>query len=123
MDHVMSAPIEVQRQTRAGRLTGLIGAAIAIVVVSMPLWAETDILRTGIELLYLLALAQLWNLPAGFGGLISFGQQAFIGIGAYALVLFAYRLGLNPFLAILIGAVLSGLLAWPMSKLLFRLQG
>src|SRR5689334_21765958 len=123
MDHVMTAPIEVQRQTRASRATGIVGAAISAIVVSMPLWAETDILRTGIELLYLLALAQLWNLLAGFGGLVSFGQQAFLGIGAYALVLFAYRLGINQFLAILIGAVLGGLSAWPMSKLLFRLRG
>ena len=123
MDHAMSAPLEVQRQTRASRLTGLIGAVLAAIVVSMPLWAEADILRTGIELLYLLALAQLWNLLAGFGGLVSFGQQAFLGIGAYALVLFAYRLVVDPFLAILIGAALSALLAWPMSKLLFRLQG
>jgi branched-chain amino acid transport system permease protein len=124
MDQAIAAPaIDVQRQTRASRVTGLIGIAAALLAVSMPFWAETDLLRTGIELLYLLALAQLWNLMAGFGGLISFGQQAFIGIGAYALVLFGYRLGLNPFLAILIGGALAGLFAWPMSKLLFRLQG
>jgi branched-chain amino acid transport system permease protein len=124
MEQAIAAPeIQVQRQTRASRAASVVGLAIAAVIVSMPLWAEADILRTGMELLYLLALAQLWNLLAGFGGLISFGQQAFLGIGAYALVLFAYRLGVNPFLAILIGAVFSGLLAWPMSRLLFRLQG
>jgi branched-chain amino acid transport system permease protein len=124
MDQVLAASaIDVQRQTRASRVTGIIGIAVTVLAVSMPFWAETDLLRTGIELLYLLALAQLWNLMAGFGGLVSFGQQAFIGIGAYALVLFGYRLGLNPFLAILIGGALAGLVAWPMSKLLFRLQG
>jgi branched-chain amino acid transport system permease protein len=118
-----SSEIFVQRQTRASRVTGILGLVLVAVVVSMPFWAEADLLRTGIELLYLIALAQIWNLLAGFAGLISFGQQAFIGIGGYALVLFAYRLGLNPFLAIPIGALLAGLLAWPMSKLLFRLQG
>ena len=124
MDQALAAAaIDVRRQTRASRVTGMAGLALAALAISMPFWAETDLLRTGIELLYLLALAQLWNLMAGFGGLVSFGQQAFIGIGAYALVLFGYRLGLNPFLSILIGAALAGLFAWPMSKLLFRLQG
>jgi branched-chain amino acid transport system permease protein len=124
MDQAITTPaVEVQRQTRASQVTGLIGTAAVMLAVSMPFWAETDMLRTGIELFYLLALAQFWNLMVGFGGLVSFGQQAFIGIGAYALVLFGYRLGLNPFLAILIGGALAGLCAWPMSKLLFRLQG
>ena len=46
---------------------------------------------------------------------------AFIGIGGYALVLFAYRLGIDPYLTLAIGAVLAALFAWPMSRLLFRL--
>src|SRR5262245_36554433 len=115
--------VSVERQTQAGRATAVLGALITAILLSMPFWAGSDLLRTGVELLYLIALAQLWNLLAGFGGVISFGQQAFIGIGAYSLVLFAYRLGLNPFLAMIIGAVLAGVLAWPMSKLLFRLHG
>ena len=124
MDRAMETPgISVKRQTRASRVTAILGVLIGAILVSMPFWAGSDVLRTCIELLYLIALAQLWNLLAGFGGVISFGQQAFIGIGGYALVLFAYRLGLNPFLAVLIGAVLAGLVAWPMSKLLFRLHG
>ena len=43
------------------------------------------------ELFYvftMLALAQLWNLLAGSAGLISVGQQAFVGVGAYALFAF-----------------------------------
>ena len=66
----------------------------------MPWWADSGLLRTGGEFLYFVALAQMWNLLAGYGGIVSFGQQAFIGIGAYSIVLFAYRLGLDPFLAV-----------------------
>jgi branched-chain amino acid transport system permease protein len=33
----------------------------------------------------MLTLAQFWNLLAGYGGLVSVGQQAFVGIGAYAM--------------------------------------
>ena len=39
-----------------------------------------------VELFTLLALAQMWNLLAGFAGVVSVGQQAFIGLGAYAMV-------------------------------------
>ncbi len=41
--------------------------------------------RTLIFVFTMLALAQLWNVLAGWGGLISVGQQAFVGLGAYAL--------------------------------------
>src|SRR4030095_6100029 len=37
--------------------------------------------------------------------------------------LFAYRLGLDPYLTLVVGAAIAGLVAWPMSRLLFRLQG
>lgn len=118
-----SQHLAIKGQVGSGRVTAALGTALGTALLSMPFWAAPDVLRTTIDFLCLIALAQLWNVLAGFGGVISFGQQAFIGIGAYALVLFAYRLGVNPFVAILIGAVLAGLLAWPMSKLLFRLQG
>jgi ABC-type branched-subunit amino acid transport system permease subunit len=36
-------------------------------------------------ILTMLVLAQFWNLLAGYGGLVSVGQQAFVGIGAYAM--------------------------------------
>ena len=46
----------------------------------------------------MLSLAQLWNLLAGSAGLISVGQQAFVGIGAYALFAFTIVAGLDPML-------------------------
>ena len=115
--------VDIETATRAGRAGAAVALAVVATAASMPWWADSGTLRTGVELLYYLALAQIWNLMAGYGGVISFGQQAFIGIGGYALVLFAYRLGLDPYLTLAIGAALAGLIAWPMSKLLFRLHG
>ena len=46
-------------------------------------------------------LAAMWNALAGFGGLVSVGQQVFFGLGAY----FAIRLadaGLNPFVSLFV---------------------
>ena len=44
----------------------------------------------------LLALAQMWNLLGGYAGLISVGQQAYIGLGAYGLWLLGDVLGAAP---------------------------
>jgi branched-chain amino acid transport system permease protein len=48
-----------------------------------------------ITLLTFVAMATQWNLLAGFSGLTSFGQQAYLGLGAYALYLVAVH-GVNP---------------------------
>ena len=42
--------------------------------------------RKMVELLTLVALAVMWNLLAGFAGVVSVGQQAFVGLGAYSMV-------------------------------------
>lgn len=80
-------------------------------------------LRTLVELMYLLALAQMWNLLAGYAGLVSVGQQAWIGLGGYALIVFADDLGVSPFLAVLLGGVVAAIFAVPSYALLLRLRG
>ena len=43
-----------------------------------------------------------WNIISGYAGQISFGHQAFFGIGAYVTVLLAAKLGLTPWLGMLV---------------------
>ena len=43
------------------------------------------------EMAYYLALAQLWNLLAGYAGLVSVGQQAYVGLGGYCVLLYDRR--------------------------------
>ncbi len=76
-----------------------------------------------VQAFILILLATMWNLLAGFGGLVSIGQQAFIGIGAYSLVYFSDSLNINPFLAMLMAGIFCGLCAIPLSFLVFRLAG
>jgi branched-chain amino acid transport system permease protein len=75
-----------------------------------------------ITLFTFIAMASLWNLLAGFSGLTSFGQHAYLGIGAYALYLVADH-GVNPFLGIVAAAVIAGLVSLPVSVLVLRLSG
>ena len=65
----------------------------------------------------------MWNLLAGYGGLVSVGQQAYLGVGGYALVVLADLGGLNPFVCVPLAGVVAALVAVPVSKLVFRLHG
>jgi branched-chain amino acid transport system permease protein len=95
--HVTGAepPVTVSRWSRTA--TGFTGvAAIAVVVLAaVPYFAGGPAEAPLITLLTFVAMASLWNLLAGFSGLTSFGQHAYIGVGAYALYLVASH-GVNP---------------------------
>ena len=56
-------------------------------------------------------IAAAWNFLAGFGGQFSLGHAAFVGIGAYGAALAATRYGLTPWIGLLAGMFLAGLLA------------
>jgi len=59
----------------------------------------------------------------GYAGQISLGHAGFAGIGAYACALAPVYLGVPPALAIPLGAVVSGLLAWFVGRPILRLKG
>jgi ABC-type branched-subunit amino acid transport system permease subunit len=74
-------------------------------------------------ILTMLVLAQFWNLLAGYGGLVSIGQQAFVGIGAYAMFGVVILMRVRSVPSILIAGVAALLLAIPTAFFAFRLQG
>jgi branched-chain amino acid transport system permease protein len=113
----------VSRATRLSRVAALAGLALVVLIASMPWWAERSTLRLTTEFLCVLALAQMWNLLAGYGGLASMGQQAFVGIGAYALVVFGLMGGVPAFWIIPLAGVAGALLAIPTAMVTFRLRG
>ena len=112
----------VERVTRASR----VGAVVALIAIgalaSLPYWGESSTMRLIVEFICYLVLAQMWNLLAGYGGLISIGQQAFLGIGGYALFALANQYGVNPFVSIFLGGVIAALIAIPTSAVVFRLR-
>jgi branched-chain amino acid transport system permease protein len=94
-----------------------------LVLASLPYWGGSGNMRLISEMAYYLALAQLWNLLAGYAGLVSVGQQAFVGIGAYTLFYLSSELDLHPLLALALAAPVCALMSVPMALLIFRLRG
>ena len=76
-----------------------------------------------VTLFIYIILGTMWNLLAGYAGMVSIGQQAFIGIGAYGIVYASDLLGLGPFVGIPVALVISGVIAYLVSFLAFRLSG
>jgi branched-chain amino acid transport system permease protein len=93
------------------------------VLVSVPWWASEGSMRDLVELLTLLALAQMWNLLAGYAGLVSIGQQAFIGIGAYSLFVLGDKGSIHPFFAVALAGLVAGAAAALIAPVVFRLRG
>jgi len=113
----------VQHSTRSSR-TGVAIIAIALVVFALaPLWGDRQTLRLLAEIFTFVALASLWNLLAGYAGLVSVGQQAFVGLGGYLLFALAILLDVHPLVAILIAGPIGALVAIPVAALIFRLRG
>jgi len=113
----------VQRRTRASQIGAMVAIASVATLIAMPWWGGSDTMRLFVEFACFLVLAQMWNLLAGYGGLVSVGQQAYLGLGGYALVVLANKFDVNPFLAVPLAGVIAGLIAIPTSQVVFRLQG
>jgi branched-chain amino acid transport system permease protein len=115
--------VRVERTTPASR-AGLVVAAVALLaLVTLPRWGDPSTMRILVEFIALLVLAQMWNLLAGYAGLVSIGQQAYVGLGGYALVVLADDLGVNPFAAVPLAGLVAAALALPTAALVFRFQG
>jgi len=119
----MAASFAIERSTRTSRATAIVSLLLLIGLVAAPWWAGRANMRLFGEIYSFVALASLWNLMAGYSGLVSVGQQAYVGFGGYALFGLAIFLGVHPLLAIVLAGLLGALIAVPIAPLLFRLQG
>jgi branched-chain amino acid transport system permease protein len=115
--------IRVRRQTVSGQIALTIGALLMVALVAMPWWASSGLIRTIVELSCFIAIAQMWNLLAGYAGLVSVGQQAFSGAAAYAMFVLAINFGVNPFLSAALCLIVPAILSVPTYALLHRLDG
>jgi branched-chain amino acid transport system permease protein len=113
----------VEHSNRSSRISmAVIVAALAALALA-PWWADRASLRLLAEIYAYVALASMWNLLAGYAGLVSVGQQAYVGLGAYVLFALAMLLGVHPLVAIPIAGVAAAVVSVPVAALMFRLRG
>ena len=62
-------------------------------------------------------------LLTGIGGMTSFGQAAFVGVGAYSTAYLTTQFGVSPWLALIVGVVLTALIALLLGMVTMRLSG
>ena len=114
---------EVRTGTRGSRVTLALLALAAGALAAAPWWLGRAELRLLVEVCTYVSLASMWNLLAGYAGLVSIGQQAFVGIGGYALFALAVFAGVPPLLGTGLAGLAAAVLAVPAAALAFRLKG
>lgn len=98
----------------------LLAAVIAIVPVLAP---SSFYLRVA-ALVWIFSLAALGlTILTGYAGQVSLGHAGFLGIGAYAVAVGPAKLGLDPLLSLVLGAVLCGIVAYAVGRPILRLKG
>nr|MDT0659725.1 branched-chain amino acid ABC transporter permease [Micromonospora sp. DSM 115978] len=112
----------VGRSARSTRPATLAMSAAALLLAALPFLVFATVTDRLVTLFVLITMASMWNLLAGFGGLVSVGQQAYVGIGAYSVLALA-DLGVQSYLAVPLAALTCVIFAIPTSWLAFRLRG
>lgn len=112
----------VERWTRLSAVSSIAVAVVLAFLALAPLLFDANVVDSLTTLFIYLILSVMWNALAGYAGLVSVGQQAFFGLGAYfAIQLSYYGIGVYP--ALLFGALITGVLSFPISLLMLRLRG
>jgi branched-chain amino acid transport system permease protein len=118
---------QVIRSTPGSRAASWVGLVLVVLAATLPFWApegsRSSWMREFVEIACYFIFAMMWNLLAGYGGMVSIGQQAFFGFGGYVMLMLGNFSGVNPFVAVPLGALAAALIAVPVSFVAFRLQG
>lgn len=119
----MSAGFQVEHASRSSRIGMAVFAIGLVALAAAPLWGGRDYLRLLSEIYAYVALASLWNLLAGYAGLVSVGQQAYVGLGGYVLFGSTILFGMPPLVAVPVAGVIAAVISLPVAGLMFRLRG
>jgi branched-chain amino acid transport system permease protein len=117
------AQYRIETKTRASAILALAGVALVLIFAVLPIFAGRGLIQDLIFVFYMLALAQCWNLLAGYAGLVSVGQQAFVGLGGYLLFALTIGAGIDPIAAVVLSGLIAAVFAVPTAFVVFRLRG
>ncbi len=113
----------VTTQTPVSPIAAIPRVVLIGVLIMLPFFAGRATIQDIFFILPMLVLAQFSNLLAGYGGLLSITEQAFVGMGAYALFGVVILWGMDPVPAILCAGVAALVIAVPTAFFAFRLNG
>jgi ABC-type branched-subunit amino acid transport system ATPase component/ABC-type branched-subunit amino acid transport system permease subunit len=102
---------------------GLIGAA-ALFIAAYPVLSDDRYYQNMIILSLIFAVgATGLNIITGYGGYVSLGQGAFIGLGGYTAAILSTKVGGNPFVWVPAAGVIAGLFAAALGVIAMRARG
>jgi ABC-type branched-subunit amino acid transport system permease subunit len=116
-----AGPIRVARSRRNVAWTGVLAVVVVVVLAMFPYLVYSGTTTILVQAFIVLTMASMWNLLAGYAGLVSVGQQAFVGLGAYFVLILALH-GSSPFAALPVAALACGVVALPLWWLVSRLR-
>lgn len=117
------ARYRIETKARGSAILALAGVALVLIFTVLPAFAGRGLIQDLIFVFYMLALAQCWNLLAGYAGLVSVGQQAFVGLGGYLLFALTIGVGIDPVAAVALSGLIAAVFAVPTAFVVFRLRG
>ena len=113
--------VRVTRSRRSTWWTGLAALVVVGFLAYLPLLVYARTTNLLVNVFILITMASMWNLLAGYAGLVSVGQQGFVGLGVYFVLILAMQ-GVNPFIGLPLGVIGCAIVAVPVWWLLSRLR-
>ena len=113
--------LKVTRSRRNTVWSGLGAVVLIVVLYRFPYFVQPGTTGIMIQGLIVLTLASMWNLLAGYAGLVSVGQQAFFGLGAYFVLIPAMH-GVTPWAGLFVATIGAAVCAVPLWWLVARLR-
>jgi branched-chain amino acid transport system permease protein len=117
------APAEIGPMRVRGRLSAVWVYAALAGAIAWPVFASQYSSGLLTEI-YIFAIAAMsLDLLMGYGGLVSFGHAAFFGLGAYTTVIGAMKFGLDPWISVVLGVMLSAAISFAVGAMCVRMTG
>ncbi len=111
----------VERWTKSSIVSMSIAAGCFLLLATGPILFSANVVDKLTTLFIYIIMAAMWNALAGYAGLVSVGQQAFFGLGAYTAIRLSDA-GVPVYSSLFISAILVGILSVVISEFMLRLR-
>lgn len=121
---IRTAPPHAGSRRTTGRAGTILVVLAGLAALALPLVVrDSYFIHSCIVVLFFAYMATSWNFVCGYVGQLSIGHAMFAGVGGYTTVLLLTRLGLSPWVGMLVGGGLAALLSVVVGYPTFRLKG